>query len=233
MLLFLASAGIIGLLCMAAWLTIRIMDDSDVSPIQNALESEVEADVASVDSRIPTSAVYGSEDYQEAEHSFLFVGDSRTVGMRNAVNEADSSDTCTYIAEEGMGYDWFLSEGQNLLKDSLNQNPNQTVILNLGVNDLDSIYHYLNLYADLFSEYPQTSFYIMSVNPVEEEKAGEITNEQIQEFNYEMMVAFPTRFLDCYSYLLSEDFTTVDGLHYNDRIYRCIHHYAVMILTAE
>lgn len=232
MLLLLASAGIIGLLCLAAYLTIYIMDGSDISSIQEALETETETDAVATEPQIPSSEIFGSEDYQEKEHRFLFVGDSRTLGMQNAVNESDPSDSCTYIAKEGVGYDWFYPDGLDLLKASLNQDPNQTVILNLGVNDLESIYQYLNTYAALFSEYPQTSFYIMSVNPVDEEKMKDITNEQIQDFNYQMMVAFPTRFLDCYSYLLSEDFATVDGLHYSDWIYRCIHHYAVMILTA-
>lgn len=229
LLLLLASAGIIGLLGLAAYLTIYIMDDSVSSSPNSALSSiAASEDPAKSYSISPTE--YGENGYQEPEHAILFVGDSRTIGMRDAVNQADSSDSCTYIAKEGEGYLWFSNEGMPQLEESLSQNPSQTVILNLGVNDLEEIHNYLNLYTDLFRLYPQTLFYIMSVNPIDESKFDGVTNEEIQSFNQQMLEAFPDKYLDCYTYLLSEDYSTVDGLHYTESTYRNIHHFAVMVL---
>ena len=44
-------------------------------------------------------------------HHFLFVGDSRTVGMEEAMQDSDDADTCSYIGKVGEGYYWIVNEG--------------------------------------------------------------------------------------------------------------------------
>lgn len=224
--MLLVSAGIIGLIGMAAFLTIYIMEDS-----ANVSGEENPASVAADENSVQISpSSYSQEGYEEREHCLLFVGDSRTLGMQDAVLESAPEDPCTCIAMEGEGYRWFYNEGIVQLEESLSQNPSQIVVLNLGVNDLEEIQNYLSLYEILFEEYPQTSFHIMSVNPVDEELFDGVTNEEIETFNQQMQEAFPARYLDCYSYLLTEGYQTVDGLHYNGDTYRSIHHFVVASL---
>ena len=162
------------------------------------------------------------------EHQLIFVGDSRTVGMRNA--EKELGDECIYIGETGEGYHWFADNGIYQMEDAIKQYPNAPVILNLGVNDPDMIDHYLELYSTFQEKYPNTVFYYMSVNPVTEE-AVHITNAEISDFNTKLREAFPEQYLDCSTYLRIREFESVDGVHYSEDTYREIHDFVVKKLV--
>lgn len=54
-------------------------------------------------------------------HHFLFVGDSRTVGMEEAMQDSDDADTCSYIGKVGEGYYWLVNEGIDQLRTSLSK----------------------------------------------------------------------------------------------------------------
>ena len=156
------------------------------------------------------------------EHSFLFVGDSRTLGMKDAV-----SDGCTYIGAEGEGYEWFSTDGVLALADVLGSNPAQTVVLNLGVNDPENINIYIDLYKDLMNDYSSSKFYVLAVNPLDDDADFNTTNEMIELFNATMKSSFTDEYLDSYSYIVSNGFETVDGLHYTDATYQKIHQFVV------
>lgn len=171
------------------------------------------------------------EDETEDEaHHLIFVGDSRTVGMEEAVHGKNPSDGCTFIGKVGEGYYWLCHDGIEQLDTALLEEPDAAVIFNLGVNDLEEIDRYLEYYPQIFADYPEASFYIMSVNPVGEKCEG-ASNEEIEAFNKELAAHFDSQYLDCYRYLKSEGFETVDELHYTNDTYRQIHHYAVMTLA--
>ena len=172
------------------------------------------------------------DEDMENEHQLIFVGDSRTVGMEEAVRAKNPSDPCTFIGKVGEGYYWLINDGIEQLDLALEENPDAMVIINLGVNDLKEIDSYLAFYPELFDEYPEASFYIMSVNPVSDDYEG-ISNEDIEAFNEKIQDAFPGQYLNCYSYLRSEGFETADGLHYTYETYRAIHYYAAMMLDGE
>lgn len=169
---------------------------------------------------------------EDEDHHFIFVGDSRTVGMEEAVAAQNADDTCIYIGKVGEGFHWLSQDGIELLDTALTDTPDATVIFNLGVNDLGEIQQYLDFYPKVFSSYPDTSFYIMSVNPVDDSFAS-ISNEEIESFNQQLQDAFPGQFLNCYNYLKSEGFDTADGLHYTYETYQDIHHYTIMILSED
>lgn len=227
-LLLLASLAIILLLGLAVFITLYIKDNSP--PAESApSDTAALAPSAAAQMEVRTGTFEGYKP--EAPHDFVFVGDSRTLAMAKAVNEQDPADTCIYIAREGEGLYWLRSDGITLLQEVLEQTPAATVILNLGVNDLKEQDEYIAYYEKLFSDYPAASFYIMSVNPIEEDKFANITNADIEAFNLAMQEAFPNRYLDCYHYLLSGTFTTIDGLHYPEDVSRAIHHYTVASLV--
>lgn len=179
----------------------------------------------------------GKKGYQ-VESKRIFVGDSRTNGMRDAVGTED-----TFISKSGQGYSWFKSTGLKALKKELKKYPYSVVILNLGVNDLKNINYYLNAYQKLVRDYSNARFYFVSVNPVEEtllEDSGFSTqtrsNEKIEVFNEQIKEAFPTSYIDSYSWLLRHGYVedipdgagTMDGLHYLDEVYEVLYRYIIV-----
>lgn len=214
--IFLAVLIILVLVAGAIWLSFYISG----KPI-SALKNGFNGDVITIEE--PDIYVNISED-GSTSHSFIFVGDSRTVGMEYAVKANQSADPCRFIAKEGEGYDWFKNTGSLSLAAALEERPDAKVILNLGVNDLTSIDAYISYYKQLFTDYPDARFYVMSVNPVTDE-CQVVSNQVIDEFNQKMKAAFPDQYLDVYNYLLTGDFSTVDGLHYTDSTYLSIHYY--------
>ena len=232
-LLFLAAFAIISLLGLAAFLALYISPASSAEPAApsgNVPEAQIIEPNNSVNIGGSKTLANGDADYTVPSHSYIFVGDSRTVGMSDAILKANDGDTCAFIAKSGEGFDWLAKEGVAELKTALDTEPDASVILNLGVNDLKEVEQYTAFYEELFSAYSSSSFYIMSVNPVDEEIYQGVSNADIEAFNHTMQDTFPDKYLDCYNYLLSEGLKTTDGLHYTDSTYYTIHHYAIICL---
>ncbi|MDY3917470.1 MAG: hypothetical protein SOZ59_00530 [Candidatus Limivivens sp.] len=163
-----------------------------------------------------------------AQGKLIFVGDSRTVGMKESVGGK-----AVYIAAGGEGYEWFLSTGLPKLEKQLAKYPLSRVVLNLGVNDLGNVADYCACYRELMKKYPDVSFYILSVNPMETKKSSvwNATNKMIRSFNKIMRTAFPENYLDCYAELVNTGFKTVDGLHYTVDTYRKIYNFVVKAIS--
>lgn len=164
---------------------------------------------------------YMSESIPEA---VIFVGDSRTVGMRNAM--ADLPDDCVYVGESGEGFNWFDETGRDLMRDAVNDHPGMPVVMNLGVNDTSSLRDYLNEYRTFNQVFPHTDFYFMSVNPVTEDSVH-VTDEEIVTFNNALKAAFPSRYIDTYRWMKKDGFESVDGVHYSEKTYRDIRQFAL------
>lgn len=170
----------------------------------------------------------GKRTIKTFKGKYIFVGDSRMVGMQISKSPADT----LYIAQKGMGYNWLNSTAGPLLKKYLNANPNVKVVLALGVNDLGNIQSYLTYYRGLIKKYPKTEFYILSVNPVDEAKEAiygyYVKNARITSFNKKLRSAFgASAYINSYSYLKAEGVDTVDGLHYTVEVYRKLYDYIV------
>lgn len=151
---------------------------------------------------------------------YIFVGDSRMLGMKNVIAPADT----LYIAKVSAGYSWLESAAGPLLKDYLNLNPDVKVVLALGVNDLGNIQSYIAYYRSLIQQYPATKFYVLSVNPVDEKKAAQngytIKNSQIVAFDKKLRKAFGTSvYINTYKYIKSRGVDTRDGVHYETQVY--------------
>ena len=165
---------------------------------------------------------------EEESRYKIFCGDSRTQQLKNAVASSENG----YVAKYGQGYTWFVNEGLPELKKLLAVHPQADVILNFGVNDLWNISRYIQLYQELMSTYPEARFYVMSVNPVEDDKYPVLvqhkkTTKLVKIFNSRMKAAFPYRYIDTYSYLETSGYETLDGCHYTDMTYLKIYHYAL------
>lgn len=162
----------------------------------------------------------------DANHFLIWVGDSRTVGMRDAVN-----DGCLYIGAAGEGYDWFAESGESQMRSAIAEHPDAPVILNLGVNDYDNMDLYLKRYRSLAAELPDTVFYYLSVNPIDPSVCTNITNEQISDFNSHLKEAFPDTYIDSYTYLMISEISPFDGVHYTEEAYQMLHDYVLEQIT--
>lgn len=214
-----AVIAILALIFLAGYVTYDTADESNpfrqqVNRILHIEETEAESTASEEMAQTSTATVKA--------HRILFVGDSRTLGMEDAVQ-----DDCIYLGAEGEGYDWFSNEGISSLAQSLESDPTIPVVINLGVNDPQNINIYIDLYNSLIDQYPDTPFYFMSINPLDEDADFNTTNEMAELFNATLKSTFPDRYLDCYTYLKENGFETVDGLHYTDETYKKIHDYVV------
>ena len=182
------------------------------------------------------------EDETETEnvllHRIIFVGDSRTLGMRDALHRAGRTDDDIFIGKVGEGVSWFIEEGMSEMDDAIEEYPDLPVVFNLGVNDPTEIDDYIVTYWDCIRNHPDTDFYILSVNPIDEEFLLEsetaveevldmINNLNIAKLNLRLKDEFTRRYLDSASFLKSDGFETVDGLHFNTKTYLKIHDFVV------
>lgn len=224
---FLVFAGIFFCVCLvglAAFLTVFLSPESfeQEAPVPGTASYGESASLEEA----TAGADFGSP-LTDVAHQILFVGDSRTAGMRGAVQNR-GGDSCSYIAKDGEGYYWLRDTAMGELTSFLDGSPDAVVVLNLGVNDLAEISAYISMYQDLFSRYPQASFSVMSVNPVDE--GCSVSNAEIEAFNQQMASAFPDNYLDCYQYLMTNGYETVDTLHYTEDTYIAIHNFAAETL---
>ena len=166
----------------------------------------------------------------------IFVGDSRTVYMKNtleAMNAASGYNLTTgleFICKEGKGYDWLIGTAYPELLRAVgngSQGPlakPTVVIFNLGVNDLSNKSDYIGYLNSVMAPILKSKgceLYIMSVNPVNRSmlKAsgkGDRSEAELREFNQAMRNSLSESFayIDTYSYLKSSGygFSTSKGM---------------------
>lgn len=155
---------------------------------------------------------------------YIFVGDSRMVGMQKAIAPANT----LYIAKVGEGYKWLNEKGGVNLRYHLTANPKVKVVLALGVNDLGNVNQYIKYYKKLMKDFPKTKFYVLSVNPVNEKKLASyytIRNKGIDTFNKKMYLAFRSSFVNSNKYMKENGFATRDGLHYTAAVYKDLYRF--------
>ncbi len=151
----------------------------------------------------------------------LFVGDSRTVGMKNSVS---ASSRVSFTAKVSMGYSWLIGTADTTIKAALKKNPSMTVVFGLGVNDLGNIHSYISYYNKLIRSYPDAEFVFLAVNPITYSNAY-ISNSKIAAFNKMLKNAFGSRYLDTNTWMTKNGFSTVDGLHYTTETYKKLYSY--------
>lgn len=181
--------------------------------VQQATVQQEALDQAQAEQKAPLPAGSGN---------VIFVGDSRTGQMANAVGGTAAWPGTAFVACFGGGVDW-LSTAQ--AKKDVDQyvTPGSVIILNYGVNDLSRHNDYvaaINRYAqDWISK--GATVYFASVGPVGENEYGK-RNWAVEYFNNQLNNRLDARIgrLNLYVFLTGSGYTTqADGLHYDGATY--------------
>lgn len=152
---------------------------------------------------------------------YLFVGDSRTVQMQQAIGNTDKA----FIAKVGEGYSYFKN---TVIPNISSYAGNGTVmIINFGVNDLANASKYISLVNSNIDSWTNAGItvYYSAVTPVG--NCSTVTNAQIEAFNAALQEELDSRvrWIDSYSYLQQVGFSSSDGLHYSLDTYRNLYAY--------
>ena len=178
----------------------------------------------------------------------VFIGDSRTEYMKNALARADANTNYVkFICKAGEGYSWLTGTAvpqlQELVKNDTNSilSKKTAVIFNFGVNDYNEYAKYAAYYKLIASslEKKGCELYFMSVNPINRlmlsnTGRADRSEAKIRSFNTYMQKNLPSSYtyIDMYSYLKATGYSFAsdkygagsidDGLHYTARTYKRI-----------
>lgn len=154
--------------------------------------------------------------------NLIFVGDSRTGQMGNAVGGPAAWPGTAFVSCYGGGVEW-LSTPQ--AKKDIDQyvTPGSVIIINYGVNDLSKHNEYIaviNRYSQEWRSKGATVFFA-TVGPVGENQYGK-RNWAVEYFNNQLAGRLDGGIgrIDLYGYLTAAGYqTTSDGLHYTPATY--------------
>ena len=178
----------------------------------------------------------------------VFIGDSRTEYMKNALARAGANTNYVkFICKAGEGYSWLTGTAvpqlQELVKNDTNSilSKKTAVIFNFGVNDYNEYAKYAAYYKLIASslERKGCELYFMSVNPINRlmlsnTGRADRSEAKIRSFNTYMQKNLPSSYtyIDMYSYLKATGYSFAsdkygagsidDGLHYTARTYKRI-----------
>lgn len=168
-----------------------------------------------------SSSSSSTSDKTTSTGKVVFVGDSRTVGMKQSVG----SNTDVWSCKSSMGLDWMKSTGIPNVDNQVTQGSKLVILM--GVNDLyhvDSYISYINNLASTVSS-RGAKVYFVSVNPTS--RASDYLNKDIDSFNNKMKsgLSNKVKYIDTNSYLKANGFTSNDGVHYSADTYKKIYTY--------
>lgn len=158
---------------------------------------------------------------------YIMVGDSRFVGMQQAVGDAG----CVWIGQVSAGLDWFANTAVPEIDAVVGDG--SVIIINMGVNDLGNVWGYLDILNQKVPQWLEKGavVYYMSVNPVESHPY--ISNDDIANFNNILYNNMPPEvgWIETYSYLLEYGYGTQDGVHFDAGTYQTIFYYTMEVLA--
>ena len=205
---------------------------------EEEVSEETEEEKETREIEVKGKRVIGSDPALEGEvlkpddppENIIFVGDSRTVGMKQSVGR----NKYKWIAEVGMGYGWLAGTAGPMI--SVSANAGVKLVFNLGVNDPgngDKYAEYINKRIDKWDKAGVKVYYV-SVNPVIDGYSN-ATNEKVNACNDRIRGKLDDRagWIDTNSYLFERGFNTRDGLHYDEETYRAIYGYILTRIKEE
>lgn len=157
---------------------------------------------------------------QSTQKQLIWIGDSRTVGMKNTLKTND-----TWSCEVSKGFSWMKSTGIPNIENKITSN--SSIVILMGVNDLHNANNYVNYINSKATEWTNKGarVYFVSVNPTNGKHDN--LNSKIDYFNSTLNnnLSSSVKYIDSNSYLQKEGFKTTDGLHYDKETYKKIYNY--------
>lgn len=151
--------------------------------------------------------------------AYVFVGDSRFLGMDEVCHIEEQSERYFVICEGATGYSWFVEHAIPEIENLKRQHPDircWCIISGMGINDMENIDRYMETYEELRKE--GYVLYLVSVNPIEEGSTV-FFDKDVRAFNQKLKTMQNVIYIDCHSYLKKIGFATLDKLHYTDESY--------------
>ena len=177
----------------------------------------------------------GNVTLMGTDASYVFIGDSRTVGMAQYVN----TNQHIWSAKVGAGLSWMKSEGVPAVENKIESGSN--VVILMGVNDCGNTSNEKK-YATYINEKAKTwvakgaNVYYVSVNPITRDSVanGSITNAKIEAWNTAIQsdLSDDVTYIDTYNKLKGELVAT-DGLHYTKRGCQLIYNAILEFVEAD
>ena len=132
---------------------------------------------------------------------FIWVGDSRTVGMERAMKDGD----CYIGAPPEKAITGFLPEGLSLMKKAILPGALQTLLsFSTSVSTITRTSTSTSLcIARCLKNTLIQAFITLSVDPIDPERCSAITNEEITDFNEHMKTLFPDTYIDSYTWMMA------------------------------
>ena len=112
-LLCLLIALLLGLAVFMTWLTGEQADAMEARIRTAQTEKSYSNEDGTLDENL--SDGFSADETEDKTHHLIFVGDSRTVGMEEAVHGKNPSDNCLFIGKVGEGFYWLCHEGMEHL----------------------------------------------------------------------------------------------------------------------
>lgn len=165
------------------------------------------------------SAPYNAKA-DNTSQSIVFVGDSRTVGMKNAIG--DVANQFTWICEVGKSGSWVKEDAQWKILNDITNKGNVTVVYLMGVNNLDSSYEsgVANDIANLgFKEVYYVETLGVDPSKYHGSYSAELTNDKVTKFNSEIASATDKKYKILPMYADISSSNTTDGIHYDSATY--------------
>ena len=148
----------------------------------------------------------------------IIIGDSRIVNIDRMYGVNTTPDNVFVFAQNGAGFNYFENTALPAAKRFEKAHPEikkWRYVICLGVNDLGNADKYACKLSVLSVD---RDVYFMSVNPVTPNPDiidFQVVNLKISEFNGIIKEMPGIRYIDTYSYLMTNGFETVDGVHFN------------------
>ena len=163
----------------------------------------------------------------------VFIGDSRMVTLKDAVERNLGSCAAAVVAKNGSRHEWLHDTGIPQADKIIGKG--SRVIINMGVNDLSDADKYakdVNYWAAVWSA-RGAQIYYASVNPVWANSYG-MTEERVKLFNDRLKGQLIPQiiWLDSHDYLIGVGVHASDGVHYKDDTNLVLYQYYLSMIGA-
>lgn len=209
------------------------LQQAQKAAVEAQKEAQAAAEAAAGEAALQAQIAAAAAQQPVVTAGIVFIGDSRMVTLREAVENNLGVCPAAVIAKNGSRYEWFhdtaIPQADKIIGNG------SKVVINMGVNDLSDADKYakdINYWAAVWSA-RGAQVYCASVNPVWANSHG-ITQERVSLFNSGLQSRLIPQviWLDSHGYLMQSGVHATDGLHYKDDTNLVLYNYYMTMIGA-